>query len=159
MFAVAPEMDGPMEALWDEELARQSRRRYLRKRRSLGRPARLAKLRADLFKRQNGHCHYCGRQMVNDAPRISGMPRAHEEATLEHLVSFADGGVTSGENCRAVCFLCNNLKGELDQAIRSLERSMREGFPHEVHHYADRLRRALAEWERRNAQPQEGRTS
>lgn len=151
MFADAPEMDGPLEVLWDEELERQSKRAALRRRRSLGRPAKLAKLRAVLFERQSGRCHYCDRPMIQDTTRAPGERVPDEQATLEHLVAFADGGGTSEENCRAACFLCNGLKGKVDQAIRSLERSMRDGFIYETHYYADRLRHALAEWERRIA--------
>jgi hypothetical protein len=153
-LAAPPEMDGPAEVLWDEDLARQSRANYRRARRiRLGRPEKQAKLRALLVERQNGLCHYCSRQMT-DEPIVAGQKVSDERATLEHLTPHAEGGETSEENCRAACHLCNGLKGKLDWAIRSLERAMREGFTHEIHYYAERLKVALEQWEARLAHTQ-----
>lgn len=144
------EVEVPAEDLWDEGLYRQGKARYrARRRKNYGRAEHQAKLRATLVERQQGLCHYCSRKL-SDPPR-PGEVRADNAATLEHLVSHLDGGTSSEENCRAVCNLCNALKGKLDHAIRSLERSMHDGFDHEVHYYATNLRRALSQWEARLA--------
>ena len=69
-------------------------------------------LRALLFERQGGLCHYCGVQMRQT--RIRGFrSHPHNLATLEHLVPRSKGGATSILNCVVACHLCNSTRADM----------------------------------------------
>ncbi len=137
---------------WDEEAARLKRARYQRTRRlNTPKPHVMVALRNLLFDQQGGRCYYCGREMLRFYPSTTPGPRPDHMATLEHLEPVIDGSATDESNCVAACNRCNALAAALSQSCRSLERAMTEGFVHERHYYAERLARAIAQWDERTS--------
>ncbi|WP_046847820.1 HNH endonuclease [Hyphomicrobium sp. GJ21] len=63
--------------------------------------------RASLFHEQDGLCFYCTSPMLVTRHR----PRHPREVTLEHLISFAEGGRRGFPNEVAACNACNNRRG------------------------------------------------
>lgn len=72
---------------------------------------RRQRLRARLYKLQNGACCYCGRQM-----RLVDGSGNHPKnrATLEHLKRECDGGTMRLDNVACACFECNSGRGDHD---------------------------------------------
>lgn len=54
----------------------------------------------NVYARDNGQCQYCGRHV------------SRNEATREHVVPRAQGGVTSFENVVTACIPCNEQKAD-----------------------------------------------
>jgi hypothetical protein len=61
----------------------------------------------ELFHEQDGRCFYCIEPMLVTHHR----PRAPREVTLEHLISFAEGGRRGFPNEVAACNECNGRRG------------------------------------------------
>jgi 5-methylcytosine-specific restriction endonuclease McrA len=64
-------------------------------------------LRLVLAAEQGGRCHYCGRAMTVDGPRM---------ATVEHRVPRALGGGNERANVVAACLSCNQEKADMTEA-------------------------------------------
>jgi hypothetical protein len=56
--------------------------------------------RRNIFKRDHFACQHCGAQPGS------------EELTIDHVVSRAQGGVSSWENCVLACMACNKRKAD-----------------------------------------------
>jgi 5-methylcytosine-specific restriction endonuclease McrA len=54
--------------------------------------------RQNVFRRDSGHCQYCGRT---------------EDLTLDHVIPKSRGGKTSWDNLTTACRKCNSRKGDL----------------------------------------------
>lgn len=65
--------------------------------------------RMALFEEQDGRCFYCTEPMLT----IHRRPRLPREVTLEHLISFAEGGRRGQPNEVAACNECNNRRGTM----------------------------------------------
>ncbi len=61
--------------------------------------------RRNVWRRDKGHCQYCGRQPAPD------------DITMDHIYPKSKGGLSSFENCVLCCTACNLKKGN-----RSLDR-------------------------------------
>lgn len=72
-----------------------------------------SKLKARLWRRQNGLCCYCLRQLSAVLP-VPNKRVPRNTATLEHLRRRADGGRTSKDNCALACFHCNSSRGDMN---------------------------------------------
>jgi 5-methylcytosine-specific restriction endonuclease McrA len=59
-------------------------------------------LRERLAEAQNWRCCYCGLRLEP------------ETATLEHVVPYGQGGMTSWDNCVVACSPCNHAVGDFD---------------------------------------------
>jgi 5-methylcytosine-specific restriction endonuclease McrA len=66
--------------------------------------------RALLFKEQGGLCFYCATPM---RPPPFTRPRRPDDATLEHLIPFCEGGRRGFPNEVAACNRCNNMRGTM----------------------------------------------
>ena len=75
-------------------------------------PQQKQKLRAYLFHREGGRCHWCRRPVRLDWPgRTNGNVRTPDDGvTIDHIVPFSDGGTYSGNNTVCACYLCNNAR-------------------------------------------------
>ncbi len=65
---------------------------------------RQPELRAELFKRDDWRCRYCG-TLVDDA-----------SATLDHILPRSRGGADTSENLATACHGCNSIKSGLTEA-------------------------------------------
>lgn len=77
------------------------------------------RIKAGLYRRQNGTCLYCFRRM-----RLRGVhfpsctfPDPDDEATLEHLTPRSRGGSGRQRNLALVCRRCNGERGNVDLAV------------------------------------------
>lgn len=80
-------------------------------------PSSLSKSRLAAFRRQGGHCFYCGAPIWLDKPEefanrygISKRLAGHLQCTGEHLTAKRDGGGCSRENIVAACWFCNSRR-------------------------------------------------
>jgi 5-methylcytosine-specific restriction endonuclease McrA len=69
-------------------------------------------LRVELFRKQNGRCHWCRRRCLPASRRKATTPPRPLDATLDHVVPQAEGGPTTPENCVMACFACNQRRGK-----------------------------------------------
>jgi len=76
---------------------------------------RRARLRADLFARQGGRCHYCERTMTLRAFAVQNAPLDDRDATVEHLVPRILGGRDTPDNLVAACHECNRIGSRVDR--------------------------------------------
>jgi 5-methylcytosine-specific restriction endonuclease McrA len=73
--------------------------------------ASLAELRDRAFKRQNGLCYWCGKEMIYHGGGELPKPWNHPNmCTADHLVRSADGGKTITGNIVAACQKCNSTR-------------------------------------------------
>ena len=71
-----------------------------------------AKLRKEVYERDNYTCFYCGEKVVLTKDIKGGDYRL--EACLDHIVPTSKGGQTVIENLRTSCRSCNGLKKDRD---------------------------------------------
>lgn len=72
------------------------------------------RLRAELFARQQGRCHYCARDMQLRTYSVQDQLR-DEDATIEHLVPRVLGGSDGPPNLVAACHACNRIGSRIDR--------------------------------------------
>ena len=82
------------------------------------------KHRLAAFKRQQGHCYYCGLPMWLEKPTafakkcgITERESARLQCTAEHLVARQDGGRNSRENIAAACRFCNGTRHRISSPL------------------------------------------
>jgi 5-methylcytosine-specific restriction endonuclease McrA len=75
---------------------------------------KIARFRAEAFRRQKGLCYYCRFPMWQDSPtKFAAKHRVTEReaqifrCTAEHLVARQDGGTDAPSNIVAACLFCN----------------------------------------------------
>lgn len=85
------------------------------------------RLRAHLFERQNGACHYCARPMVLREFAIRAEHLRDDDATIEHLVPRVLGGRDTRDNLVAACHRCNRIGARIDKwCVDTFGRAPRE---------------------------------
>ena len=99
---------------------------------------KIARLRAQAFAHQQGHCYYCGVKMcLGDSAKFAkehALTTAQARllrCTAEHVIAQQDGGKTSSENIVAACFHCNSTRHRRRRA-------------QSADHYRTRVQRAVA---------------
>lgn len=83
-------------------------------------------------------CPYCGRLMKR---RIKGKPVRRETETRDHIVPRCMGGSDAGENLRAVCYECNQLRALAGHCIGALACARARASR------TTRLRKVLRKWQ------------
>ena len=76
---------------------------------------RLARLRAELYARQGGICHYCERAMTLRTFTVQQSALEPRDATVEHLVPRVLGGRDTPQNLVAACHECNRIGARIDR--------------------------------------------
>lgn len=69
-----------------------------------------------LWQQADGRCAYCQRKTVLRAD-CEPENRGAIFATIEHRVAISKGGTWKRHNLLSACKMCNNTKGDLDEAI------------------------------------------
>ena len=69
-----------------------------------------------LYLQQDGECFYCGVRMFIAPMDTASKPRVRSdfEATVDHIVSRANGGQNTKGNSTAACNYCNHHKNTMD---------------------------------------------
>jgi 5-methylcytosine-specific restriction endonuclease McrA len=75
---------------------------------------RMSRMREQLYARQGGCCHYCGREMTLRTYAIQDALR-DTDATIEHLVPRVLGGRDIPQNLVAACHRCNRIGARIDK--------------------------------------------
>jgi hypothetical protein len=74
-------------------------------------PRKKFALRARLFHREGGRCHWCRRPVrLNWPGRENGVQPPDNGVTIDHIVPFSEGGTYSDNNTVCSCYLCNNAR-------------------------------------------------
>ena len=60
-------------------------------------------IRSRLFKKQNGKCHYCNKQL------------SHTKSTIDHIIPRSKGGTDTIDNFVVACYECNCDKSDLNR--------------------------------------------
>ncbi|MCW2973883.1 MAG: endonuclease [Thermoleophilia bacterium] len=76
---------------------------------------RLARLRSELFARQDGLCHYCQQPMTLRTFAMQEPRLDDRDATVEHLVPRVLGGRDEPGNLVAACHACNRVGARIDR--------------------------------------------
>lgn len=86
---------------------------------------RIQKARARAAASQNGHCHYCGKPMIQDQnvldafAKQNGLKKKQARellATAEHLLARSEGGTDAGKNIVAAHAICNRRRHQRKNA-------------------------------------------
>jgi len=88
--------------------------------------------KANIFRRDNYTCQYCGAQ---DVP-----------LTVDHIIPKVLGGSETWENLVTACIDCNNKKGDRALAETGMILKKRPIRPHKVHTLQQFAGAPLAEW-------------
>ena len=85
------------------------------------------KARRQLFKEQNGKCHYCGRKTtllsVREA-KTKGKKALNRIMTYDHIIPQVQNGVSSPKNRVGACFSCNTNRGHMPYELFKLYRNL-----------------------------------
>ena len=63
-----------------------------------------------IFKKTNGHCHFCGDNVTFDKYGIKSIEDADGVWEVDHIHQKGKGGNKSIENCLPACYKCNRLR-------------------------------------------------
>lgn len=67
-------------------------------------------LRAELFARQRGLCHLCGKEMTLERNRYDKRGVSRQFATFDHVIPHSEGGTTHVSNLKLAHRGCNNAR-------------------------------------------------
>jgi 5-methylcytosine-specific restriction endonuclease McrA len=76
---------------------------------------RRERLRAQLFSKQGGLCHLCGKPMKLERNRGKGVGRWF--ATFDHVVPASEGGTSYYKNLKLAHRICNNARNSRPLAV------------------------------------------
>jgi hypothetical protein len=61
-----------------------------------------------VFAKTQGHCHFCGDQLVFENRGWTAKPDGHWE--VDHVIQRDKGGSKKADNCLPACTVCNRLR-------------------------------------------------
>jgi len=62
----------------------------------------------EIFKKTQGHCHFCGDRLVFENRGWTDHPHKHWE--VDHVIQRDKGGTKKADNCLPACTACNRLR-------------------------------------------------